>query len=212
MAVIAGLASAVIGASSARKAAKAQTRAAEQDIAFQRETRDMIFNRYEPFYGAGKNALGAYNYELGLGAKPAGYGGFEKSADYNFRFGEGVNATNALAGARGGLNSGRTMQDLTKFGQGFASQERGNYLNRLAGLTDGGMAAAGGQAGAATNAAAGTSNALAAIGNAQAAGAIGTGNALMGGISNGLGLWNYQKQTTPGFGSKNWLFSGNAWG
>jgi hypothetical protein len=275
MPVIAGIGSALIGAASANKAANAQTKAANQDIAFQRETRDLIFDRYEPFYEAGQNALDAYNFELGLGDRPTiggntltvtetaavpgrqtpirdgrditgyntvggtpaqfrvgdmsfgtreeaqayadahstpgtPYGGFQKSEDYNFRFNEGVNALNAMAGAAGGLVSGKTMQDLTKFGQGFASTERNNYLNRLAGLTDGGMAAAGGQAGAATNAAAGTSNALSAIGNAQSAGAIGMGNAFNTGIGNALGAWQYKNAS--GTGNPNWLFGGNSWG
>ena len=46
----------------------------------------------------------------------------------------------------------------------------------------------------AATAAAGVSNALAAQGNAAAAGAIGVGNALQGGIQNGLGIWQYQQQ------------------
>lgn len=256
--------SALIGASSASKAAKAQENAANKDIAFQRETRDMIFDRYEPFYAGGQNALAAYNFEMGLGPRPTfggdslsveemagtpgyermtqggrpgdreyetvpgtnasfnvggqsfgtrdeaqayananstqgqAYQGFQATPGYDFRVNQGVQAVDASAAARGGLNSGRTMQDLTSFGQGIASQEYGNYMNRLAGLADGGMAAAGGQAGAATNAAAGTSNALAGIGNARAAGAIGVGNAFQGGIQNALGAFQYQRGLNTG--------------
>ena len=138
------------------------------------------------------------------------WAGFEKSTDYNFRFDEGTDAINALAGARGGLRSGRTLQDLTRFGQGFASGERNNWLTRLAGVADTGMNAAAMQGNASTNAAAGISNALANRGNAQAAGAIGVGNALQGAIGNGLGIWNYQRQTPPSFGGG--LFGGNSWG
>ena len=59
--------------------------------------------------------------------------------------------------------------------------------------SQGGQSAAGAQANAATNAAAGVSNAYGNIGNAQAAGAIGVGNALSGTINNGLSLWQYQR-------------------
>jgi hypothetical protein len=263
--------SAVAGASSASKAANAQENAASNDIAFQRETRDLIFDRYAPFYDSGQNALAAYNFELGLGPRPTfggsntpaptveeiaatpargymqggsegnwvedpgtpasfnvgdrsfatreeaesyarsrstqtpgqAYRGFTATPGYQFRVNQGRSAVDASAAARGGLNSGRTLQDLTAFGQGIASQEYGNYMNRLAGLSDGGMAAAGGQAGAATNAAAGTSNALAGIGNARAAGAIGVGNAFQGGIQNALGAWQYQSAlgSQPGVGN-----------
>jgi hypothetical protein len=89
--------------------------------------------------------------------------------------------------------SGRTLQDLATFNMGMANQEYGNFLNRLTGMSGQGFAAAGAQANAANNAAQGTSNAMAGIGNAQAAGAIGVGNALSGTINNGLSLWQYQR-------------------
>ena len=105
---------------------------------------------------------------------------------------QGTSAVNALAGARGGLDSGRTRQDLMSFGQGLASQEYGNHLNRLAGVTDMGMGAAGNQATAGNAFAAQASNAIGNRGNAQAAGAIGFGNALQGGIQNLASSWGYQ--------------------
>ena len=49
--------------------------------------------------------------------------------------------------------------------------------------------------GGATLEASGASNALANRGNAQSAGAIGAGNAWQNAISNGIGLWQYQKQS-----------------
>ena len=120
------------------------------------------------------------------------YGGFQASPGYGFAFDQGTSAVNALAGARGGLNSGRTMQDLTTFGQGIANQEFGNYLNRLAGLTDQGLSAATMQANAANATAGRVSNAYGAMGNASAAGAIGVGNAIQGGAQNYLRYQGYQ--------------------
>ena len=125
------------------------------------------------------------------------FGGFQESEDFRFRRDAGNDSINALAGARGGLMSGRTMQDFAKFNQGLASEERGNYLARLSGMSSQGLGAASGQASAAGNAAAGVSNALAGIGNAQAAGQIGVGNAINSGIQNGLGLWQYQQAMRP---------------
>lgn len=126
------------------------------------------------------------------------YQGFQATPGYQFQFDQGVAGVNALAGARGGLNSGRTMQDLTKLGQGIANQEYGTHMNRLGGLADTGLNAAAMQGTASSNAAAGISNALANRGNAQAAGAIGVGNAINTGIGNTLGLLNYQNSQPGG--------------
>ena len=250
MGAIAAIGSALIGASSAKKAASAQASAAKSDIAFQKETRDIVRGDLAQYRNTGTNALAALNYLNGLGEAPMiggtplaietiagqpGAGGlgnatggkpgattyrvggqtfgtmeeaqayaqknatggkrYEWQADpgYQFRLKSGNDSVNALAGARGGLNSGRTLQALSDYNQGMASQEFGNIYRRLGGMTDMGMSAAQMSGQASQNAAAGVSNALAAKGNAAAAGAIGVGNALQGGISNGLSLWQYQK-------------------
>lgn len=271
-----GLAGSLISAGSASSAANAQEAAAQQDLAFQRETRDLVFDRLDPWYQGGNLANEAMLYEMGLGARPViggtaprirtivtegegagstsgptrrpgqtfgrddspnfggglttqqsaapqsttkyrvggqtfatmeeaqawananktggtAYRGFQATPGYQFRVDSGNNSINALAGAQGGLNSGRTLQALAKFNQGIASEEYGNYLARLSGQAGQGLGAATGQAQAAQNAASGVSNALAGIGNANAAGAIGVGNAFNSGIQNYLGWNQYQK-------------------
>lgn len=295
---IASIAGGLLGSNAAEDAAAAQAAAAQRDLEFQKETRDLIFERLDPFYQPGILAQNALAFELGLGNRPmiggspaaietftdtmsmgqpaqapgrrsplpgAGVGGmgvsgkydvgrvapqpvntpagtkyrvngqvfnsleeaqkfaaanptggteyrgFQATPGYQFQMDQGTAAVNALAGARGGLNSGRTMQDLTTFGQGLANQEYNNYLNRLTGMSGSGQAAAGAQANAATNAAAGVSNALSGIGNAQAAGAIGQANAWTGALNNLTALSQYQRGTT-GQGGGNWLFGGNSWG
>lgn len=126
------------------------------------------------------------------------YQGFQKSQDYLFGLNQGTSAVEASAAARGGLFSGAAMRDLNTFAQDYGSQRREQYLNRLGGLADTGLSAAQMSGNASTNAAAGVSNALAARGNAQAAGAIGVGNAFNQGIGNALGAWNYQQQLRAG--------------
>jgi len=258
-----GVGSALLGASSASKAAKAQTTAANNDIAFQKETRDQIVAKLDPFYQGGTAAQSALMYEMGLGPKPmiggtpaqietfqtttAGtapvmgtrgrndnpyvvtpgtqgqtttgyrvggnqfatmeeaqayananrtgateYQGFQASPGYQFALDQGNASVNALAGARGGLNSGATMQALQANGIGMANQEYGNWWNRLSGLAGSGQNAAAQQGTAMTNAASGVSNAYGNIGNAKAAGAIGVSNAINGGIQNYLGYQQYQ--------------------
>lgn len=138
-------------------------------------------------------------------ANPTGgtpYAGFTATPGYDFRVQQGIGAVNALAGARGGVNSGRTLQELTSFGQGIASEEYNNFLNRLTGQQGIGLNAAAGQGQAGQFAAGNISNAYAGIGNAKAAGAIGVGNAINSGINNGLALWQYQQaQNSPAGGA-----------
>ena len=271
-----GAGSALIGASSANKAAKAQTRAAEQDMAFQAQTRDQIVAKLDPYYQGGTAAQAALMYEAGLGPRPmvgaqplsieevrtpmqggprrqgnsllddpfknpfgigfmpggssqparsapqmstsyrvggqtfasrgeaeayaaangtqgTPFGGFQESPGYQFALDQGNASINALAGAKGGLNSGATLQALQNNGIGMANQEYGNWWNRLSGLAGSGQNAAAQQGTAMTNAAAGVSQAYGNIGNAQAAGAIGVGNALNSGIQNYIGYQQYQQ-------------------
>lgn len=262
VAAIAGIGSALIGASSANSAAKAQRRAADQQYQLQKDIYEDTKGRFQPYEQAGNNALAAYLYEMGLGPAPtvggtapsietvttgglptAGgprtfspgggvmpgqtrtpestvyrvggndfatmeeaqawadanktggspYGGFTATPGYDFRLQSGQDSINALAGARGGLFSGKTLQDLSKFNQNIASDEYGAYLGRLGGLVDMGQASAGNQAQAGNAFATGASNALAAKGNAASAGATQVNNALQQGLQTGMGLHMYQQ-------------------
>lgn len=255
-AAIGGIASGLMGASSAKKAASAQQSSAQAQIDLQREIYNKTSQKFQPYQQAGLNALAAYMYDMGLtseapvfGAttpqirtvttpgnpgefnpgsgqftggtddvsvykvggrsfdtmeaarqyanshKTGGttYGGYTASPEYQWQLSEGLNAVNALAGARGGLNSGATLQALQERGQGLAAQDRSNYMNRLAGLISTGTGAAANQASAGANYASGASNALANQGNAAAAGAIGVGNAITGGINTGLNIYGYMR-------------------
>lgn len=125
------------------------------------------------------------------------YGGFTKTPGYDFRLGEGQRSLEAGLAARGGLYSGAAMKALNRYGQDYASNEYGNYLARLTGAASGGQAAAGMQANAGANFAANATGSIGAKGDAQSAGAIGVGNALLGGINNGVGLWQYMKAQQP---------------
>lgn len=119
------------------------------------------------------------------------YQGFQKTPGYDFQLSQGMDALQSTAAARGGLMSGATMQAAQGFGQGLANQEYGNYLSRLGSLASGGQAAAGNAANAGANYQQTAGNALGAIGNAQAAGAIGQANAFSSGINNTMGWLGY---------------------
>lgn len=196
--------SALLGASSAKSAAKAQSQSADAQVALQREIYDDTTARFAPYLKAGGTGLEAYMHELGLGAAPANYAGFQKTPGYDFQMQQGTDAVNALAGARGGLHSGRTMQDLTSFGQGLANQEYGNHLTRLAGITDMGAGAAGNQATAGNAFAANASNALAQKGNATSAGIAGMNSAIQNGIGAGINHFQYQNNLNNGMTPWGW--------
>lgn len=130
---------------------------------------------------------------------------------YQFRLGEGLNALESSAAARGGLYSGAAMRDALQYGQDFASNEFGNVWNRLAGLSGSGLSAASMGNASGQNYANGASNALGAMGNASAAGAIAGGNAINTGIGNALGAWNYQQQMNGGNSGGNNFFNMGSW-
>lgn len=61
----------------------------------------------------------------------------QQTAGYQFQLGQGNEAINRSAAAKGMLNSGNVLAELAKYGQGMASTEYGNQVNRLAGLMQG---------------------------------------------------------------------------
>lgn len=119
------------------------------------------------------------------------YGGFETSPGYQFRLDEGIKAIQRSAAARGALSSGATMKSLNNYAQGQASGEYNNYVNSLMNLAGIGSGATSGTASAGAQAAGGIANAYTNAGNAQAAGAINTGNAINGTVQNLAGAYLY---------------------
>ena len=69
------LISGVMGASSARSAARAQEQAAERSVEEQRRQFDLMRGDTAPYRAAGYNALAAMQYEMGLGPRPGATGG-----------------------------------------------------------------------------------------------------------------------------------------
>lgn len=97
---------------------------------------------------------------------------FLSSPDYQFALQQGEQATQRAGSAMGNLRSGNTLAALTQYGQGLASQQLGNYTNRLAQLAGVGQQSANqlGQLGA--NMAGNIGNAYANAGNARASGIL----------------------------------------
>jgi hypothetical protein len=64
-------------------------------------------------------------------AQNAAFDNFRNSTGYQFRLGEGLDAVGSAYAGIGGLQSGAAMRGITDYGQNFASNEFGNYINAL---------------------------------------------------------------------------------
>ena len=173
----------------ADRAASATRSAANQSNALQRYMYDQNRADQAPYRQIGTAALGQLGALYGIGpdgkptGQPANFDQFTNSPDYQFAFDQGLNALDRSAASRGRLFSGAQMQGAQRFGQGLASQQYGNYANRLASLAGIGQSATNqlGQYGQNYAGQVGQNNALAA--NAQASSYMNTANAIGGGIN-----------------------------
>jgi hypothetical protein len=192
------LAGGLMGSNASKKAAQIQadsTRYAAdlQNQQFQQTRQDM-----QPWRDVGQGAL----YQLRDMTQPGGalmqrYTGAELASDPGFKFGfdQGRNAVDQSAASQGILFSGKTLQDLmrfgtdyggTKFNEGFQRDMANKQFQQgsLAGLSGTGQstALAGGQLGMQN--AQSMSDLLTSGAAARAAGVVGSANALGGAISN----------------------------
>jgi hypothetical protein len=170
-------------AKAAKKASKAQIRAQKQALEAQMELA-------RPYVEAGKNAMTQYQNLAPY--QSFGMPQFQADPGYQFRMSEGLKALERSASARGLLQSGGTLKDITRFGQDVASQEYQNAFQRYLTerearlepyryLTGVGQAAAAGQA-------ANVGEGMTALGNIQSAGIMGQANAYNNMLSNISGL------------------------
>jgi hypothetical protein len=201
----------------ANNAAQLQYQASQNAIAAQQQATAEARGYMSPFYKAGTNALNLYGGLLNIP-------GF-KSVDptetlratpgYDWQMGQGTNALERGAAARGGLYSGAQMKGLEKYGQGLADQTYNNYLNRVSGMVTSGQNAAALQGGYGMQAAPQIGNYLTQGANAQAQGLYNSYNANqsayqnnMGNIMGGVGAMGYGiGKLAPTIG--NWFNSGN---
>lgn len=210
--------SSLLGSSAASDAASTQAAATDRAAQIQKEMFDKQVELQAPWRQAGERALtkleGAADYT------PFSYNAFNADPGYAFRLTEGQKALERSAAARGGLISGAALKAATRFGQDMGSQEYTNAFNRYqteraARLQPLQSLAGVGQTSANTlGAAAGTygtnvGNLVTSGAAAEAAGRIGSANALTGGLSTYL---NYNQgnnlvnalsrnQTPTGYGT-----------
>lgn len=102
---------------------------------------------------------------------------------YQFRMDQGIKALDRSAASKGMLMSGAQAKGINDYGQNQASQEYGNYFNRLASLAGAGQSAVAqtGQIGSSTLAPMVKGSEISAMGRQSAYNALGSG------ISKGIG-------------------------
>lgn len=121
------------------------------------------------------------------------YADFYNSPDYKFAFEQGNRAVGQSLAARGLTDSGRAMKELTRFGQGLASQQLGNYTNRLAALAGVGQTATTNLAHIGQNTANQIGGARQDAADARASGYLGAANAVNQGVQQGYGMWSFNR-------------------
>ena len=123
-------------------------------------------------------------------ASPNGMAGFWLSPDYEFRRTEGTRGIEQSAAARGGALSGNAIKEAQRYSSGLASQEFGNYFNRLATIAGIGQTATNTGVVAGQGYADSIGTGLLGQGNARASGILGQTNSwvnALDGLGNAVG-------------------------
>ncbi len=123
------------------KSASAQQQGAQAGLDFTKSVYGDAQANFQPYLNAGTNSLGQ------LGAVDAGkYEGFMNSPEYLWTVQQGTHNLDNSAAAHLNLNSGGYQKDLGKYLEGLATQNLGNYQNRLMDLARLGQGSASGLA------------------------------------------------------------------
>lgn len=168
-------------------------------------------------------AAGQDKSQFGSLLKPFDTADFQTDPGYQFRLSEGQKALERSEAARGGVQSGGTLKDLTQYNQDFASNEYQNAYNRfntnklntfniLSGTAGLGQRSASQVAdlgkNTATQIADNTANGITGAGNATAAGYTNEANSINSGIQSLINLYanrnNIQNGTGSNGGGGNW--------
>lgn len=188
----ASVASGLIGSSAAKDAASKQADAAANSLALQKSMFDTTQANFKPYLDVGKGATYSLGSLYGIGQDGnttnanQDYSKFYDSPDYKFAQDQGALGLDRYQNAKGLALSGGALKDVAQFNQGLATQQYGNYFNRLLSLSQIGQNAASGSASSAANFSGQMSNSIQGQGQAQAAGIVGSSNALTGGINSGI--------------------------
>jgi hypothetical protein len=172
-------------AQAAKDAAAKQQAATDMATAENRRQFDIGQSNLTPWLQAGKGALTAQQNLMGLNGNVDVNAELSKDPGYQFRLAQGQKSfdSSSLA-SRAGFGSGGAFKAANDYNQGNASQEYGNRLNQLAGLSGTGQTTGNQMAGMGANYANNQGNLWTNNANAQGAAGMAGANARQ------SGLWN----------------------
>lgn len=142
---VASLAGGAMQANAANQAAQTQGQAADKSLALQQQQYDQSRADSMPWMTAGKTALEAYMGELGLSDSAKGgtfQSGFTKTPGYDFGLQQGKEGVQNSLAALGMKSSGAGLKAVERYGQDYANNQYGNYLDRLSAASVGGQSQA----------------------------------------------------------------------
>lgn len=170
----------VANLTSGHQQAKADTTAANQQLAMYNQTRSDL----SPFFTGGQGAFSQLANLFGVGTGAPNTAAMSSALSnwpgYQWTLQQGNQALDRSAAARGLLLSGGQLKDLTDYNQGQATSVFGNYLSGLSGLSNLGENAAAMTGNAGSAAANAFGNYTSQAGGANAAGTAGAANSLFG--------------------------------
>lgn len=204
---------ALIGGIASNSAANKQSQSAGYATDTQKAMYDQTMGNLKPYMEAGTTSLGQLQgYMNGSGSGgPNGQPGLlhsfnsadlksNLSPNYNFQLGQVLGAVTNANSATGGLVGGNSLKGINDYAQNYAGNayqqaftnyntNQQNIYSRLGNLANLGQnsAAGAGQTGAQYSQ--GIAGSIMGGGNAQAAGMVGTGNAISGGANNLAGYY-----------------------
>jgi hypothetical protein len=183
----------------AEEAARLQAGATGQSVEETKRQFNIGQENLAPWLRGGRKGLSEYLALMGLEGDTAGaMRSLTSSPGYQYRLNQGTRGMEAGSAARGGTGSGKALIAANKFGQEFVSNEYGNRLAQLIGLSGQGQASAAGQAAAGMNYAGNLSNLYTGLANAQGAAGMAGANARQSGL---LGLGKIGAMAYGGFNS-----------
>lgn len=207
---------ALYSGNAAKDAGKTQAAAAAAALAEQRRQYDQNREDLKPYREAGSTAIG----QLSTGTADGGdfnrdftAADFVKDPGYQFRMDEGRNAVEGSRAASTGIQNGRTLAELTRYGQNYASGEYSNAynrfnndrttrFNRLGSIAGIGQTATNTGVAAGSNSVNNISDLTLEQANAKAAGRIGEANAYTSGAESLANFWRNRKY---GGANTNWI-------
>ena len=207
----------IMSSNAAKSAAGAQTAALQQAQQFQQGVYGNTVQNLSPYLQGGNTSLSSLMGLLGLGGTgqnanaQSAFQGFTQTPSYQFPLQQGNLALNRQLAASGLTSSGGALKDAVNYNQGYASQGLNSYMGQLGGLVQGGQNAAALQGSQGNQASGILGQILGNIGQSNAAGIMGSNNAMNQGIGQAGGALGGLLNSTAGQGALTSMFGGSSY-